>query len=115
VSITKPSKSNRASSWKTIRGTAADKGSGIPEVTVVVLRQSGSKFYCYTPKKKWVRIYASTNLAKCFHFARVSKGKWSLAVKGQKRNTKLDVIAIGSDWADRTSNTAERVAKLTRS
>jgi len=115
VTITKPSKSNRASSWKTIRGTATDKGSGIPDVLVVVLRQSGSKFYCYTPKKTWVRIYPSSNLAKCFNYARVSKGKWALAVKGQKRNTKLDVIALGSDWADRTSNTAERVTKLTRS
>lgn len=115
VTITKPSKSNRASAWKTIKGTATDKGSGVPEVLVIVLRKSGSKFYCYTPKKTWVRIYASTNLNKCVHYARVSKGKWSLSVKGQKRSTTLDVAVVGYDWADRTSNTAERVTKLTRS
>jgi hypothetical protein len=115
VTITKPSKSNRASSWKTIKGTAVDKGSGIPDVIVIVLRKSGSKVYCYNAKNAWMRIYADTNLAKCFHYARVAKGKWSLTVKGQKRNTTLDVLAVGADWADHTSNTAERYTKLTRS
>ena len=115
VTITKPSKSNRAASWKTIRGTATDKGSGIPDLIVIALRKSGSKFYCYTPKKTWLRIYADSNLTRCFNYVKVSKGKWALAVKGQKKNTTLDVMAVGSDWSDRTSNTAERVQKLTRS
>jgi len=81
---------------------------------VIVLRKSGSKVYCYNAKNAWMRIYADTNLAKCFHYARVVKGKWSLGVKGQKRKTELDVLAVGADWADHTSNTAER-QKLTLS
>jgi hypothetical protein len=113
VTITKPSKSSRASSWKTIRGTATDKGSGIPALYVIVLRQSGSKVYCYTPKKTWLRLYADTDVSRCLNAVKVSKGKWSLAVKGQAKKTTLDVLAVGQDWSDRTSNTAERVQKLT--
>ena len=115
VTITNPKNANRASSWKTIKGTATDKGSGIPDLLVIVLRQAGNKFYCQTPRKAWLRLYPDTDVNRCIIVVKVSKGKWSLSVKGQAKNTKLDVIAVGSDWADRTSNTAERVVKLTRS
>ncbi|WP_246608274.1 PKD domain-containing protein, partial [Paractinoplanes toevensis] len=97
VTITKPAKSTKASSWKTVRGTAADKGSGVAELLVVVLRTQGASDYCYSYQNRWIRLTNDVNVLTCFHSVKVKKGKWSLAVKGQKKNTTLDVLAVVGD------------------
>ena len=114
VTVTKPQHSERVSSWKTIRGTATDKGSGVQDVWVIPMRASGSKVYCYTYKKKWVRLYNDSDVAKCGVDLAVKKGKWSLAVKGLTKG-EFTVIAVGEDWSDRASNVAQVTKKLTHS
>jgi len=114
VTVTKPKHSERVSSWKTIHGTATDKGSGVHDVIVVPMRASGSKVYCYTYKKKWIRLYSDSDVAKCGVVVGVKKGKWSLGLKGLTKG-EFTVIAVGEDWSDRASNVAQVTKKLTHS
>ncbi|HEY0532030.1 MAG TPA: PKD domain-containing protein [Actinoplanes sp.] len=112
VTVTKPSHSERVKSWKTIHGTATDKGSGVHDVIVVPMKASGNKVYCYTSKKKWLRLYNDTDLGRCGVIVGVSKGKWSLTLKGLTKGA-FTVIAVGEDWSDRASNVAQRTKTLT--
>lgn len=114
VAITKPKHSERVQSWKTIHGTASDKGSGVRDVLVVPMRASGSKVYCYTYKKTWMRIYDDSDLGQCGVVVGVKNGKWSLGLKSLPKG-EFTVIAVGEDWSDRASNVAQVSAKLTRS
>jgi hypothetical protein len=114
VTIVKPKHSEQVKAWKTIRGTATDKGSGVQGVIVVPMRASGSKVYCYTSKKKWMRIYNDSDVDKCGVVVGVSKGKWSLGLKGLVKGS-FTVLAIGEDWSDRASNVAQVTKKLTHS
>lgn len=114
VSVTKPSHSERVSSWKTIRGTATDKGSGVQGVLVIPMRASGSKVYCYTSKKTWLRLYSDTDVDRCGVAVGVSKGKWSLGLKGLAKGS-FTVIAVSEDWSDRASKVAQVDKKLTHS
>jgi hypothetical protein len=114
VTVTKPKHSERVSSWKTIHGTATDKGSGVHAVIVVPMRASGSKVYCYTSKKKWLRLYSDSDVNKCGVVVGVKKGKWSLGLKGLVKGD-FTVIAVGEDWSDRASNVAQVTKKLTHS
>jgi hypothetical protein len=114
VTITKPKKAERISSWKTIRGTATDKGSGVQYVIVVPMKANGSKVYCFTYKKTWMRLYSDSNYALCGVAVRVTKGKWSLALKGLTKGN-FTVIAVAADWSDRDSNVAQVTKKITRS
>lgn len=114
VAITKPKHSERVQSWKTIHGTASDKGSGVHDVIVVPMRASGNKVYCYTYKKTWMRIYSDSDLDRCGVVVGVKNGKWSLSLKSLSKG-KFTVIAVGEDWSDRASNVAQVSANLTRS
>jgi hypothetical protein len=114
VSISKPKRAERVSSWKTVRGTASDKGSGLQFVFVAPMRVTGNKLYCYTKGKTWIRVSNDAQLDRCGVYVRVVKGKWSLSLKGLKKGS-FSVAAIAVDWADRTSSIAERSKKLTRS
>ncbi|MFC4067400.1 PKD domain-containing protein [Actinoplanes subglobosus] len=120
VSIKKPSPSNKASAWKTIRGTATDKGSGLRHVGVTVFRvTSTGKAYCLTPQKKWKRYYTDADVNKyCYatgYKVKVVNGKWSLKLPaGIARNQ----FVAAEIWAyDRADNyrTTYRTGKLTRS
>jgi hypothetical protein len=106
VTITTPAHSNRTSAWKTIRGTATDKGSGIHFMLVFVLRASGANIYCYSTKKHWVLLHADTDELQCIHQVGVSKGKWSLGLTSLPKGP-FAVTAEAADWFDRESNVAE--------
>jgi hypothetical protein len=115
VKVKKPSSSNRLKSWKTVTGTVSDKGSGVPYVYVWVSRISGSKVYCYTPQKKWKRVYSQDEYNNCLPIAvKPAKGKWSVKVNGLQKST-IYVDAVAFDWADKQSKWSSVKAKITKS
>lgn len=114
VKVTKPSGSNKASSWKTVKGTVTDKGSGAPYVYVWVAEQIGSKYYCFN--KGWHLINSDALYNKyCYYGIPVKnvKGKWSLSVGGVKKGT-FYVDARTEDWADRISAWSSIKVKITK-
>ncbi|MFF0375102.1 hypothetical protein [Actinoplanes missouriensis] len=118
VTVTKPKNANRISSWKTVKGTVSDKGSGVRFVGVTVVRITTSgKYYCLTPKKKWKRYTTEAQLLKhCANgknVAKVSKGKWSLKVPAGVTKGKIVVLPWVYDYANNYKDTY-REAKLTR-
>jgi hypothetical protein len=115
VKVNKPAKSNRASSWAYARGTASDKGSGLNGTYVWVTKITGKKVYCYTPSKKWKRVYNQTQLNNCAGIlAKVTKGKWAVRIVGLKKGSTVYVDAISWDWSDNRSKQSSTHAKLTR-
>ncbi|MEV4636158.1 PKD domain-containing protein [Actinoplanes sp. NPDC049548] len=115
VKIKKPGSSNRLKSWKYGKGTVTDKGAGVPYVYVWATRINGSKVYCFTPQRKWKRVYSQEEYENCAPIAlKNNKGKWSLKLTGLKKGT-LYVDAKAWDWADRGSKWASVKANITRS
>jgi hypothetical protein len=120
LTIKKPSSTNRASSWKTIKGTVADKGSGIRHIGVTAFRvTSTGKAYCLTPARKWKRYYTEADVQKYCTYSgvkvKVVKGKWSLTLPaGLGKNQYFQVNAWVYDWADNFRGTY-RYATITRS
>lgn len=100
TAITKPGRATRVSSWKTLRGKATDQGSGIRQVSVVALRASAGKTYCYTARKTWI-TYRGSDAAKCRIEVKAPGGKWSLPLKGLAKG-RLTVTVVASDWSDRS-------------
>jgi alpha-tubulin suppressor-like RCC1 family protein len=100
TAVTKPRHAKRVSSWKTLRGRATDQGSGIRQVSVVALRASAGKTYCYTAGKTWI-TYRGSDAAKCRVEVKAPGGKWSLPLKGLAKG-KLTVTVVASDWSDRS-------------
>jgi hypothetical protein len=115
IKVTKPSKSNRIGSWKYIRGTASDKGSGAPYAYVWATRVTGKKVYCYTSKKTWKQVTSDAQYDKyCLGIpVKISKGKWSLKLNGLKTGT-LYVDSRTWDWADNASKWSSVKVKITR-
>jgi hypothetical protein len=104
VKVTKPAKSTSAKAWRTVKGTVADKGAGTPYVYVWVSRIVGSKVYCYTPQKKWKRVYTQEQYNDCDGLTlKPSKGKWSVKLSSLPKGGTIYVDAITWDWADRQS------------
>jgi hypothetical protein len=115
IKVNKPAKSNRASSWAYVRGGASDKGSGLNGTYVWVTKITGKKVYCYTPSKKWKRVYNQTQLNHCAGIlAKVTKGKWSVRVLGLKKGSTVYVDALNWDWSDNVSKQSSVHAKLTK-
>lgn len=116
VTIKKPSSSNRIKSWKYAKGTAADKGSGVYRVAVFGARLNGNKFYCYAANNKWKRVTSDAQATKyCVpHYVKVSKGKWSLRLKGVAKGT-LWVDAAAQDKAGSWGKFKTVKVKITRS
>ncbi|BEL11283.1 hypothetical protein Q0Z83_094740 [Actinoplanes sichuanensis] len=120
LTIKKPSSTNRASSWKTIKGTVSDKQSGLRHVGVTAYRvTSTGKAYCLTPARKWKRYYTEADVQKYCTYTgvkvKVVNGKWSLTLPaGLGKNQFFQVSAWAYDWADNYRGTS-RTAKITRS
>jgi PKD repeat protein len=74
MTVTKPSKSSKASSWRTIRGTVGDKASGLHLAAVGLAQVRGKTEYYYNGKK-WVKGDAEN--AKGFVVRSGSNGNWS--------------------------------------
>ncbi len=114
--LTKPKKKNRVSSWKTLKGTASDKGSGVACVFTAVFQKRGSKWYYYNGKtwKKGSPKNEKT-LQKAYRCVKPSKGKWSWKLNGLKKGT-LQIAYHATDKVGNQPVFADVVtAKLTRS
>jgi hypothetical protein len=101
VKITKPSSPNRVKSWKTVKGTVTDKGSGAPYAYVWITRVASGKVYCFTAKKKWIRVNSEAEYdAKCTpQSLKVVKSKWSFKLPGLAKG-QLYIDALAYDWQD---------------
>ncbi|WP_157441377.1 hypothetical protein [Actinoplanes awajinensis] len=109
VKVTNPAKANRVASWKTIRGTAADKGAGAYRVAIVVGQVRGTTQY-YFNGKKWVK--GSVNKSKLL-YATVKAGKWSVKIATPKKG----YLIIGYAAVDKVGNASygkSKQVKLTR-
>ncbi|BBH64828.1 hypothetical protein ACTI_15130 [Actinoplanes sp. OR16] len=119
LTITKPKKANRASSWKTVKGTVSDKGAGVlPFVRVTMIRETTSgKLYCLTPKKKWKRFYNDDQFIEYCGTGgikvTVKKGKWSMKVPSGIGKGYVATAVWIVDKADNYSS-KWREAKITR-
>lgn len=107
VSLTVPKKPSKATSWKVIRGTASDTGTGLMATGVYVMQQRGKTWWAYDfSKKKWVKGFTSSkktsDKAKAnAAMVKVDKfGKWkSPTIKGLKKKGKL-IVEVGAwDYA----------------
>ncbi|MBG0561562.1 hypothetical protein [Actinoplanes aureus] len=114
LKITKPSKPSKVSSWRTVRGTASDKHSGLFEVGATAIRVVNGKTYCMTSKTKWKRYTTDNSFNKnCKYFkVKVTKGKWSLKLPSGLTKGHIVVSAYAVDFAD-NSTVKVRQAKLT--
>jgi hypothetical protein len=114
VTITTPKNANRIASWKTLKGTAPDKGSSTRLVFIAPFRATGTKVYCYTAGKKWIRVHnPDAPPAQCGVYVRAVAGKWSLKLNGLQKGS-LSIGAIAIDWSDRISEVALKVQQITR-
>jgi hypothetical protein len=98
VTIKKPSKPNKASSWKSITGTASDKASGMDVVQVFAIQWRGSTAYYFRFKTKTWKSYNSERPVPSdgYKFVTVAKGKWKVSLTGIKKGI-IQVDAIGWD------------------
>ncbi|MBB2945975.1 outer membrane biosynthesis protein TonB [Actinoplanes lutulentus] len=119
LTVTKPKKPNKISSWKTIKGTLTDKGSGVTVARVTIIRVTTSgKLYCLTQKKKWKRYTTEAQFMKhCgnngVEIKPSKKGNWSMKVPSGVTKGQIVVLA----WTyDRAHNYAgkNREATLTK-
>ncbi|MDY7090323.1 MAG: hypothetical protein SYR96_35180, partial [Actinomycetota bacterium] len=102
LKLSVPSKANKASSWKAIKGTASDKGSGIKEMYVAALViKNNSTIVCYNGKK-WVTV-TNANILSCSRPVKVTKGKFSLGLKSTPKGY-LGVILSAMDWSGNLDN-----------
>jgi hypothetical protein len=107
VKVTAPSKPSKASSWKSVKGTATDTGSGIKEMAMVTLvLKSNNNAVCYAPsKKKWLNANNDTPDS-CVVLVKPSKGKFSTPLKSTPKG-QLGIIAIAGDWAGNLNSIPE--------
>jgi hypothetical protein len=99
IAIKTPKNPTKASSWKTISGTSADKGLGaVVWVEVVVWQQRGTIWYYYNfSKKTWIK-YKGGNLpaAAVKGISNPPKGNWKVSVAGIKKGL-LEVNCAAAD------------------
>ncbi|GAA1599651.1 PKD domain-containing protein [Actinoplanes couchii] len=115
LTITKPSSPTRIASWRTVRGTVTDKGSGAPYVRLTVARStSAGKLYCLTPARKWKRF---ANDAQFWSYCAekgvrvtASQGRWSLKVPAG--TTKGQFLVYAWAW-DRSDNLTQKSRQVT--
>ena len=113
--ITTPKNPNRVSSWKTLRGTASDQGSGVYRIALLVARTTGTKDYCYSSKKSWIRVYNDSAPPKaCQLYIPVAGGKWSLSLNGLQKGG-LVVFGAPIDWASNAGEVDGVAVNLSRS
>ena len=112
--LTKPSNANKASSWKTVRGTASDKGSGVQRVFLDIQAKFGSHYYCFN--KGWHLSDRLEQFEKYCHWSvpvTPVNGKWSLKLGGVRKGT-LVVRVLARDRTLRVSAWSETEIKITK-
>jgi hypothetical protein len=86
ATVTTPRRPERVSSWRTVRGTASDRGSGVAGVRVVPKLAVGGTVRCYTSQGTWLRV-TGNDTSRCGVDVKVAKGAWSLALPGLTTGT----------------------------
>ncbi|WP_285472623.1 hypothetical protein [Actinoplanes sp. NBRC 101535] len=117
VTVKKPSSANRLKSWKTVTGTAADKGAGPgwALVDVQFMTPSGA-YYCLNKNKKFQKVTDATFDSVCRAFyVPVKKGKWSFKVPSGLKKGTVWASARGVDYADNYGKWKTATAKITKS
>ncbi|GAA2679642.1 PKD domain-containing protein [Actinoplanes palleronii] len=99
VTITTPAKSSKASSWRTLHGTAGDKASGL-DIALIGLGQVRGKTQYYFNGKKWVK--GSVQKAEPIVVRAGSSGTWSF--KPAAAPTK-GTLVIWTGARDKVGNT----------
>ncbi|PRY28759.1 PKD domain-containing protein [Pseudosporangium ferrugineum] len=117
ASLKVPSSPSKASSWKTIQGTASDAQIGMDAVGVQLWKWTGSTDYYYNfSTSKWVKYTpGSTNIpSAALKWVGVSSsGVWKVNVAGLSKNYYLEVDYVAVDKAGNDSGLKYRVQKLT--
>ena len=112
-----PSKPAKASSWKTIQGTAKDTQIGMDAVGVQLWKWTATKDYYYNfVTKKWVKYTpGSTRIpAAAVKWLGVnSAGVWKVGVSGLAKGYYFEVDYTAYDKAGNDSGLKYRVQKLT--
>jgi plastocyanin len=115
VTVPRPAAPSRVASWRTVRGTATDAGSGVRRVTVHVVEKRAGRWYSYDGIG-WTKRTSYTSArakAKRSTVAVSADGAWSLSLRGLTEG-RLQVRAVATDHAGNTSAVRLRDARLTR-
>jgi hypothetical protein len=117
ATLTVPSSPSKASSWKTIKGTAKDAQTGMDAVGVQLWKWTSSADYYYNfSTKKWVKYTpGSTTIPNAAITWRTvdSAGVWKVDVAGLSKGYYLEVDYVAVDRAGNDSGLKYRVQKLT--
>jgi hypothetical protein len=117
ASLKVPSSPSKASSWKTVQGTAKDNQIGMDSVGVQLWKWTSSKDYYYNfSTKKWVKYTpGKTKVPSAAVSWRSvdSKGVWKVGVAGLSKGYYLEVDYVGVDRAGNDNGWKYRVQKLT--
>jgi 5'-nucleotidase len=112
-----PSKPTKASSWKTIQGTAKDGQIGMDSVGVQLWKWTSTKdYYYHFTKKKWIKYTpGKTKIPRAAVSWRGvdSKGVWKVGVAGLSKGYYLEVDYVAVDRAGNDNGWKYRVQKLT--
>jgi 5'-nucleotidase len=112
-----PSKPSKASSWKTVQGTAKDNQIGMDSVGVQLWKWTSTKDYYYNfSTKKWVKYTpGKTKIPKAAVVWRGvdSKGVWKVGVAGLSKGYYLEVDYVALDRAGNANGWKYKVQKLT--
>ena len=104
IAITTPPKAGKVASWRVIRGTASDAGTGVSFAIAFVMQKRGKLWWAYDfSKKKWIKGYSSykktSNKSKAdpAYLTVKPNGTWSTpAIKGLKKGSTV-VQAVTAD------------------
>jgi len=112
-----PGSPSKASSWKTIQGTAKDSQIGMDAVGVQLWKWTSTKDYYYNFKtSKWVKYTPGvTNIpSTALKWVGVnSSGVWKVGVAGLSKGYHIEVDYVAYDKAGNSSGLKYRVQKLT--
>ncbi|WP_231953594.1 ExeM/NucH family extracellular endonuclease [Actinoplanes derwentensis] len=115
VSLTKPSHSERASSWKTVTGKATDKGLGVAKAKVKAIEERSGKWYYYSAGK-WTKAKSKKDAqAKAAVLTAVpnAKGVWSVKLTGVTKG-KLLITYTATDKAGNTATVRTHTVRITK-
>ncbi|MGA5303448.1 PKD domain-containing protein [Nucisporomicrobium flavum] len=112
-----PSSPSKASSWKTVQGTAKDSQIGIEDVGIQLWKWTSTKDYYYNfQTAKWVKYTPGvTNIpnAAVKWVGVNSSGVWKTSVAGLSKGYYLEVDYVAYDKAGNNSGWKYKVQKLT--
>ncbi|MCZ4497692.1 MAG: putative 5-nucleotidase [Marmoricola sp.] len=104
VRITVPAKATKIASWKHIKGTATDTGTGVDTALAFVVQKRGTVWYAYDfPTKKWLKGYTDLDKtlarseANAAEMVPNSSGVWQSPAIAGLREGKLHVEAVAFD------------------